>query len=314
MNQEIKRIMRKFFRDPSALIGLSLVLFFVFVAIFAPWIAPPYHPLNPEMRLPDPYLMPVVTWSQGPQPPTYRSDVNEESLGRKPIRCVDYHPFGVIGGRDILYGVVWGTRTAFKIGIIVTLLRLLIGVLIGSISGYFGGWIDEILMRITDVFLSIPFLIAAVVLTTVLGTGLDKVMIAMVVFGWMGAARLIRGNILQVREEQYILAAKALGVPDYLVILKHVLPNTIFPVLIWASMNMGSLVITASVLSFLGLGAPQGYADWGSILSYSRDWMMEVGKHWYTLVYPGTAMVLFVLGWNLLGDALRDAFDPRLKF
>jgi peptide/nickel transport system permease protein len=313
VNQELKRILKRFFKDPSAVLGLSLVLFFTVVAILAPVIAPPVHPLT-RMKLPDPYLMPVVSWDQSPQPPTTKEDAIAKNPNREPIRGVDYHPFGVIGGRDIFYGVVWGTRTAFKIGIIVTLARLLIGILIGSISGYFGGWIDELLMRITDVFLSIPFLIAAVVLTTVLGTGLDKVMIAMIVFGWMGAARLIRGNILQVREEQYVLAAKAIGVPDFLIILKHVLPNSIFPVLIWASMNMGSLVITAAVLSFLGLGAPQGYADWGSILSYSRDWMMEIGKHWYALVYPGTAMVLFVLGWNLLGDALRDAFDPRLKF
>lgn len=313
MNQEFKRIMKRFFRDPSAIIGFSLVLFFVVIAILAPVIAPPIHLLT-RAKLPDPYLMPVVSWNQSPQPPTTKEDALAKNPNREPIRCVDYHPFGVIGGRDILYGIVWGTRTAFKIGLIVTLARLLIGVFIGSISGYFGGWIDEVLMRITDIFLSIPFLIAAVVLTTVLGTGLDKVMIAMIVFGWMGAARLIRGNILQVREEQFVLAAKAIGVPDFLIILKHVLPNTIFPVLIWASMNMGSLVITAAVLSFLGLGAPQGYADWGSILSYSRDWMMEIGKHWYALVYPGTAMVLFVLGWNLLGDALRDAFDPRLKF
>jgi len=159
--------------------------------------------------------------------------------------------------------------------------------------------------------------VAAMVLTTILGTGLDKVMMAMTVFSWMGPARLIRGNILQVKEEQFVLAAKALGVSDFSIILRHVLPNTIFPVLIQASMRMGSLVITAAALSFLGVGAPQGYADWGALLNYARNWMLggqgEALKYWYMTVFPGLAMVLFVLAWNLVGDTLRDAFDPRLR-
>ncbi|HQD33048.1 MAG TPA: ABC transporter permease, partial [Candidatus Atribacteria bacterium] len=137
------------------------------------------------------------------------------------------------------------------------------------------------------------------------------------VFSWMGPARLIRGNILQVKEEQFVLAAKALGVSDFSIIIRHVLPNTIFPVLIQASMRMGSLVITAAALSFLGVGAPQGYADWGALLNYARNWMLggqgEALKYWYMTVFPGAAMVLFVLAWNLVGDALRDAFDPRLR-
>jgi len=313
VRQETKRIFRRLFRNPSAILGFSLLIFFILVAIFAPLLAPPVNSFNPSMKLPDPYIMPVVSWKQEPIPPTTRKDVDPQKLGREPIRCIDYHPFGIIGGRDIFYGVVWGTRTAFKVGIIVTVISTLIGITIGSISGYFGGWVDEVLMRITDVFLSIPFLVAAIVLTTILGVGLDKVMIALIVFGWMGSARLIRGNILQVKEEQFVLAAKALGVRDVFIITKHILPNTIFPVVIQASMRMGSLVITAAALSFLGLGAPQGYADWGALLSYARDWMLEIGKHWYAIVYPGTAMVLFVLAWNLVGDALRDVFDPRLK-
>jgi peptide/nickel transport system permease protein len=466
MRQETKRTLKRFFRNPSAIIGVSILVFFTIVAIAAPLIAPPRNPMDPSREISNPYIMPKITWSAEPIPPTSKSDAlkefiskglervfykksaeelagvanliiekvsaenlcegysksytlkkeikeklltmvnelkekggfsNPESLinsymasdfvlvcqraveidpgfsaflksfktsdmkkgdliniikyglkyldledvirvasamfgvqgdvvkwmkengyiKRDPIRTIDYHPFGLIDGRDIMYGVVWGTRTAFRIGIIVTFFGTIIGLFIGSIAGYYGGWIDEVLMRITDVFLSIPFLVAAIVLTTFLGTGLDKVMIAMIVFGWMGTARLIRGNILQVKEEQFILAAKALGVKDYLIIMRHVLPNTIFPVVIQASMRMGSLVITAAALSFLGLGAPTGYADWGSILNYSRDWILgaqgEAFKYWFALAYPGVAMVLFVLAWNLLGDALRDTFDPRLR-
>ncbi|MBM7559561.1 peptide/nickel transport system permease protein [Marinitoga litoralis] len=247
----------------------------------------------------DPYVMPIVTYENTPQPPSKE------------------YPFGISNGRDIYYGVVWGTRTGFKIGLIVVISATIIGLFIGSISAYFGGWVDEVLMRITDIFMSIPFMLSAMVLTTVLGTGLDKVMIAMIVFGWMGSARLIRGNILQAKNDQYVLAAKALGVKDSVIIVKHILPNTIFPVLIQASMRIGSMVITAAVLSFLGVGAPQGYADWGSILNYARNWILGgtggAFQYWYTIVYPGTAMVLFVLAWNLVGDALRDIFDPKLR-
>ena len=283
----IKRLMR----NPSAVLGFSLLIFFTIIAIIAPIICPPQSY--------DPYMIPIVTWDKTPQPPTAE------------------HPFGVIDGRDIFYGVIWGTRTAFKVGLIVTLTSTVIGLLIGSIAGYFGGWLDEILMRITDIFLSIPYILAAIVVTAFLGMGLNKVMISLVMFGWMATARLIRGNILQVREEQYVLAARALGVNDYLVILKHVLPNTIFPVIIQATMRIGSLVITAAALSFLGLGAPVGYADWGSLLNFARNWLLgasgEAFKYWYAIVYPGIAMVLFVLAWNLVGDALRDVFDPRLR-
>ena len=292
MNRETRRIFRRLSSDTSAILGFALLIFFVIVAILAPFIASP-----PPGR--DPYIMPIVTWSSNPLPPSPE------------------HPFGVAGKRDIFYGVVWGTRTAFRVGIIVTLISTALGLLIGSVAGYFGKLWDEILMRITDIFMAIPFLVAAMVLTTILGTGLDKGMVAMTVFSWMGPARLIRGNILQVKEEQFVLAAKALGVSDFSIIIRHVLPNTIFPVLIQASMRMGSLVITAAALSFLGVGAPQGYADWGALLNYARNWMLggqgEALKYWYMTVFPGVAMVLFVLAWNLVGDALRDAFDPRLR-
>jgi len=291
MRSETKRILRRLLRNPSALIGFSLLIFFIVVAIAAPLICPPQSY--------NPYMIPIVSWDLTPKPPS------------------DGHPFGVIAGRDIFYGIVWGTRTAFRVGLLVTLISTAIGLFIGSIAGYFGGWIDEILMRITDIFLSIPYILAAIVITSFLGMGLNNVMIALIAFGWMAAARLIRGNILQVREEQYVLAAKALGVKDFLIIMKHVLPNTIFPVLIQASMRIGSLVITAAALSFLGLGAPIGYADWGSLLNFSRNWLLgasgEAFKYWYAIVYPGVTMVLFVLAWNLVGDALRDVFDPRLR-
>jgi len=285
---EFKRVLKRYFKSPTNVLGTVLLIFFVIIAILAPVICPPAAGQ-------DPFKIPMATWSAAPIAPS--AD----------------HPFGIIGGRDIFYGVIWGTRSAFKIGLVVSLISALIGVIVGSISSYFGGWIDEIMMRITDIFMSIPFLVAAMIMTTILGKGLGNVMIALIIFGWMRVARLIRGNILQAKSEQYVLAAKALGIKDGKIIVKHILPNTIFPVLVQVSMRIGSLVITAAALSFLGVGAEPGYADWGTILSYSRNWMTELNKSWFAILYPGTAMVLFVLAWNLVGDGLRDTFDPKMK-
>nr|WP_245863576.1 ABC transporter permease [Petrotoga halophila] len=150
----------------------------------------------------------------------------------EPIPPSPEHPFGVVNQKDIFYGVVWGSRTAFQIGLVVVLISTIVGLFIGSVAAYFGGWLEEVLMRITDIFMSIPFMLAAMVLTTILGLGVRNMMIALIIFGWMVTARLIRGNILQAKNEQYVMAAKALGVRDAAIIVKHILPNTIFPVLI----------------------------------------------------------------------------------
>lgn len=308
----MNRIIKKLFNNTTSLTGLLLLLGFILIAIFAPYIAPPLFA--------DPYQIPRMSWDTEPQPPGFpMSDDMRfvyENLGEPIAR--ETAIFGTAqGGYDIFYGLIWGTRTAFRIGIITVSLSMLIGIILGSISAYFGGWIDEILMRITDIFLSIPFLVAAMVLTTILGRGLDKVMIALIFFGWMGYARVIRGSILCVKEEVYINAARALGVKDFNIITRHLLPNTIFPVMVQASMNIGSMVITAAALSFLGVGAPLGYADWGQMVSFARNWIIgspgNAGEYWYAVFFPAIFIVLFVLAWNLVGDTLRDILDPRLR-
>lgn len=288
-------IWKKLIRNPISMLGLILVVFFAFVAVFAPFIAP-----TPERYKDEPYRIPRYGWRTNPTPPS------------------EEHPMGLTQGQyDIFYGVVWGTRTAFKVGLIVVGSTCLIGVVVGSVSAYIGGKFDEIVMRVVDIFMSFPFLIAAIVITAVLGRGLDKVIIAMVLFRWMGYARLIRGGVLQVKQEEYVKAARASGVSNAKIIVRHILPNTIFPVLIQASMNMGSIVVTASTLSFLGLGAPEGYADWGQMISFSRSWILGAPgdplRYWYTVTYPGLAIVLFVLSWNLIGDAFRDIMDPKIQ-
>mgnify|MGYP000853086232 FL=1 len=288
-------MMKKLMRNPLSLLGFVLLIFFIIIALLAPRIAP-----TSERHKHEPYRIPRYGWHTTPTPPSKE------------------HPMGLTQGQyDIFYGVVWGTRTAFFVGLVVVGLSCAIGIIVGAASAYIGGRTDEIIMRIVDIFLSFPFLIAAVVITCVLGKGLDKVMIAMVCFWWMNYARLLRGNILQVKQEEFVLAARAAGVGHVKIIIRHILPNTIFPVLISASMDLGSVVVTAAGLSFLGLGAPEGYADWGQMISFSRNWLLgapgEPLKYWYTVIYPGVAIVLFVLAWNLIGDALRDILDPRIQ-
>ncbi len=286
LDKDTRRKVKKLFTNPTALLGFALLAGYILVAAAAPLLAPPADPLTP-------YIIPRLGFLTEPQPPS------AETI------------FGTTEGQyDIFYAVVWGTRTAFKIGLLVVCCTTLIGMFVGAIAGYYRGVIDEILMRVTDVFMSIPFLIAVIVLTTILGKGLDKVIIALIAFDWMDTARLLRGSVLQAREEEYVQAARSLGLNDFRIIVVHILPNVTFPVIIQATMRIGTLVVVASGLSFLGLGAPQDYADWGQIISYSRNW--QGLEFWYTIFFPAMGMVFFVLAWNLIGDALRDIFDPHL--
>jgi peptide/nickel transport system permease protein len=297
--------LRQLLRNPLSTVGLLLLIFFTTVALLAPWLAPPERPDAP-------YQIPqreIVRPFQAPQ----GKDVFETT----PARPSPNHLLGTTQNHyDIYYALVWGARNAFKLGITIVLSTLLIGIIVGSIAAYFGGWSDEILMRIVEIFLVFPFLLATLVLTTILGRGLDKIIIAFIVFGWPGYARFVRGEVLHVKENAYVEAARAAGAGSLRVIFRHVLPNAIFPVLVLASLDIGSIVLSASALSFLGL-IPEGYADWGQLIGFSRNLIVGTPlnplEYWYTIVYPGLAISLFVLGWNLIGDAVRDIFDPRLR-
>lgn len=293
-NSELQKILRQITRNPLSIVGILLVMFFVAVAIFAPVIAPPRAGAR------DPFIIPRDGFKSEPQLPDAE------------------HVFGTTEGQyDIFYGVVWGTRTAFLAGIVIVAMALVVGLSVGSIAAYFGGWVDDVLMRITEIFLAFPFLIAALTLAAVLqpklGRGLYTGIIALVVFGWMSYARLIRGDILATKERDYVLAARSLGVRDRRILIRHILPNAIFPVLVVASLEIGTYVLSFAALSFLGLGAELGYADWGQMLALSRNWITNLSKYWHIVVFPGMALLFFVLGWNLIGDALRDIIDPRLR-
>lgn len=286
------KFLRYLARNPISLLGVVILLAFVLIAIFAPLLAPPQ-----SFQL-SPYDTPRAGFLATPMPPS-----------RDAI-------FGTTQGQyDIFYGVVWGTRTAFKIGLGVVAISVLVGTIVGAVAAYYGGLIEEVLMRIVDVFMAVPFLIAAMVLTALLGKGIWPITIALTTFGWMSYARVVRSEILRIREMDYIHAARSYGASDLRLIVLHILPNAMFPVLVLATMATGSMVLSASALSFLGVGTEEGYADWGQFIAYSRNWIVgQPGnpfQFWYTLAFPGAAVFLFVLSWNLVGDALRDMLDPR---
>ena len=285
--------MKRFLSNPLTIIGLVIIVGFALIAIFAPVLAPPENPAKP-------FQMPHEGWSTAPSPPS--AD----------------HPFGTLEQQyDIYYGIIWGTRSAFRVGFFVVMVNLVTGLILGSLAGYFGGILDEIIMRVADIFFSIPYLVMAIALVVAIGRGLDSIIITLIILLWPQYTRVVRSEILSIRDNDYVLAARASGANHLQIILRHILPNSIYSVLIVASMQIGVTVLSAAALSFLGLGAEVGYADWGQMVSTARNWIIGSAgsrlQYWFVVFIPGAAIALFVLGWNLLGDAARDVFDPRMR-
>jgi|GEM_PF-450573 len=215
-------------------------------------------------------------------------------------------------GRDYLSRVVLAAPLDLLIAIIVVGSALLIGVVLGVASGYYGGWVDETIMRVTDIFLSIPGLILALAFTAALGPGLLNIMTALVITWWPGYTRLIRGQTLSIRENLYVEAARAVGVPSGRIVLRHVLPNAFAPVLVNATLDMGAVILVASALSFLGLGVQPPDPEWGAMVSEGRLYIIAQGW-WWLSTFPGLAILFASLGFNLAGDGMRDVLDPRLR-
>lgn len=287
--EDLKFTLRKIRDNPISMIGLGIISALAVIAIFAPVLAPPSQDSD------NPYLIPREGYGQRPNPPSAEHIMGETK-----------------GQYDIYYGVIWGTRTAFKIGILVVGGMLLIGTVLGSLAGYYGGTLDEIIMRLVDIILAVPAIILVIVVVTVFGKGLLMVMVALIFAYWPYYARLIRSEILSVREKEYVESARAVGASNFRIITRHILPNSYQSILVMASLDMGTMVIVAAALSFLGLGAPPGYADWGSLLSLSRPFITEP-QFWYTHVFPGLFIFLYVFGWILISDAFRDITDPWLR-
>ena len=270
---------RRLRKNKLAMIGLGIVVALLAIAIFAPWIAP-YDPTEPDL---------TNTLS----PPSKE------------------HPFGTDRlGRDVFSRVVYGSRIALMVGLLIVAIQALIGVPLGLIAGYYGGVVDNIIMRVVDILLSIPSLVLALAIASALGPGLYNVIIAFGVIGWTGFARLVRAEVLSIREKEYIEAAKATGEKDRAILIKHILPNVIPTIIVIATLTMPSALILASALSFLGLGAQPPTPEWGAILAEGRIYLRQAP--WIS-TFPGLAIMTTVLGLNFLGDGLRDALDPRLK-
>ena len=291
---KLKSIWKVLKYRPMSLLGFGLIGFFLTVAVLAPVLAPP------EAGSRDSYIIPQSGYSPDP------------------VRPSKEHWFGTTEQHyDLYYGMVWGSRTAFSVALKGVGFSVCVGILLGGAAGFYGGWVDEILMRFTDVILAFPDIVLAVVIVAVRGPSLENVMVAVTAVSWPSYARLMRGDVLSVKERDFVAAARAIGASDARILFRHIIPNSIYPVLVVASLSMGRIVITAAALSFLGLGAPVGYADWGQLISLSRNWILGSSgnpfEYWHTVFIPGLSIFLFVLGWNLLGDAVRDILDPRQK-
>jgi peptide/nickel transport system permease protein len=266
-------------RHPSIAAGLLVLLLFGAAALLAPVLSPA-----------DPLAQNVV---EGLRPPS-----SEHLLGTDKL------------GRDILSRLLYGARISLMVGALVVAIASSIGAALGLLAGYLGGWADELLMRITDIFFAFPALILAMAIAGALGPSLRNALIAISAVSWPVYARLIRGQVLALKEREFVLAARALGVPERRIIVRHLLPNTLAPLLVQASFDMGAAITAVAGLSFIGFGAQPPTPEWGVMISEGRNYM---ATQWWLATFPALAILLVVGGFNLLGDGLRDLLDPRLR-
>jgi peptide/nickel transport system permease protein len=213
-------------------------------------------------------------------------------------------------GRDVLSRIIWGARVSLRVGFSVVVLASIVGITLGAISGYFGGMIDVLVMRLCDILLAFPGILLAIALVAVLGPSLNNVILALATIGWVSYARLVRGQVLKVREMEYVTAAKALGARSPRVIVLHVLPNVINPVIVMATLGLAGAILAEAALSFLGLGVQPPIPSWGAMLTSGRRYL---GLANHLAIFPGAAIMLAVMGLNFLGDGLIDALDPKYR-
>lgn len=274
---------RRLKRNWIAMIGLAIVITVVLVAICAPLIAP-YDPVRLDSK-----------------------KMVEKSLlkpGSKHLMGTD------ILGRDIFSRVVYGSRVSLLIGIGAVSIMIALGIVAGALAGYYGGFIDAVIMRLADIFFAFPYVLGSIALITVLGFGARNIIIAIGILGWPSIARVFRSSILLVKENEYIYAARAVGASDVRIMFRHVLPNAVAPIIVYGTMSIGGAILTEAALSFLGIGVQPPTPAWGYMLSESRSYIFTAP---WLMIFPGLAIFLTVLGFVLLGDGLQDAFDPRLK-
>ncbi|MFC0522062.1 nickel transporter permease [Pontibacillus salicampi] len=270
---------KSFTRNKIAIIGLAIVLFFILLAIFAPWIMPyDYAKTNLIERL------------QAPS--------SSHWLGTDDF------------GRDILSRIIYGARISLWVGFSCVIGSVIVGCTLGIVAGYYGKWVDIIISRVFDILLAFPSILLAIAIVAILGPDLQNALIAIAVINVPNFGRLIRSKVLSVKEEEYITAAKSIGMSDYRILWRHVLPNSMTPVIVQGTLAIATAIIEVAALSFLGLGAQSPDVDWGKMLADSKQYLVQAP---WTMIFPGIAIMLTVLGFNLMGDGLRDALDPNMK-
>ena len=274
-----KDFWKRFFKNKMALAGSMVVVLLFIVSILAPWVAP-YDP-------------------------------NQMNLQKVLMPPSGAHLFGTDQlGRDVLSRMIWGARISLKVGFVATGIAILIGIILGAVSGYYGRWIDAVIMRFVDIMLCFPafFLILAVI--ALLEPSIWNIMMIIGLTGWMGITRLVRADFTSLKERDFVLAARAIGASDLRIIFIHILPNAMASVLVAATLGVAGAILTESALSFLGIGVQPPTPSWGNILTAGKD---NIDIAWWLSLYPGMAILVTVLGYNLLGEGIRDSLDPRLK-
>ena len=280
--EALKKSWYKFSRNPLSMLGLIVVILVIFIAIFGPYIVP-----YPE----DAGLVTKIAESfQGPS--------GAHILGMDEL------------GRDILMRILWGARYSLFMSLLSIGFALVLGGMLGAIAGYFGGVVDNVIMRIMDILLSMPSMLLALTVVAALGTSTFNVVVAVGVSFIPTFARVLRSSVLQVKENEYIEAAKAVGANDFRIITKFVIPNSLAPIIVQGTLGVANAILTIASLSFVGLGVQPPTPEWGAMLSSARTYMREA---WHITVFPGIAVMLAILSLNLMGDGLRDALDPKLK-
>ncbi|QGG53161.1 nickel transporter permease [Lysinibacillus pakistanensis] len=270
---------RSFKKSKVSLIGAGIVLFFILLAIVGPYLAP-----------------------QG---------INEQNFAKRLLAPSSEHWFGTDDfGRDIFSRIIHGARISLWVGFFSVILSVIVGSLLGIIAGYYGKWIDTIISRIFDIMLAFPSMLLAIAVVSVLGPSLQNALIAIAIINIPNFGRLIRSKVLSVKEEEYIVAAKAIGMRDTRILFSHILPNSITPIIVQGTLAIATAIIEAAALGFLGLGAQAPAPEWGKMLADARKFLLNAP---WTMIFPGLAIMLTVLGFNLMGDGLRDALDPKMK-
>ncbi|MFJ7936694.1 ABC transporter permease [Sporosarcina sp. NPDC096371] len=275
---KLRYFLKELMKSPTGVIGFSIMVIVIFLGVFGDFITP-HDPM-------------ATSLAQKLLPPLSEGHI----LGTDQL------------GRDMLSRIISGTKVSLIIGTVTVVFAGLIGTIIGIISGYFRGWVDVVIMRIVDVSLSVPFILLVLVISTVLGAGLKNIIISLVIAGWVAYARIVRSEVLALREKEFVVASIATGVPRWEIIFKHIVPNLYTPIIVLSSLQAANYIIAEAGVSFLGFGVQPPQPAWGNMLSEGRDFIFSA---WWLITFPGIAILLTALGINLLGDWLRDVLDPE---